>query len=99
MRKRASYERRCKGGMAFVQAELARIKKAHSSAIAKRNEYGGDLTIRPKDSPETKRTKEWLFTVLIELPAQGHLVATMCDVLQEILVEGQVLTKKELSDD
>lgn len=99
MRKARSYRERCEGALAYARAELNRIKVAHRAALQEFRELGNDLKPKPGDSAEVKRTKEWLAEKLIELPAEGHRVATMCDVLEEILVNGQVFSKKELAEE
>lgn len=98
MRTAKSYKERALGAMAYARAELERIKTAHRAALRERDELGG-LDIKRRDSAEVKRTKEWLAEKPVELPAEGHRVATMVDILHEILINGQILSKKELAEE
>ena len=63
---------RAKKAMAYLRRELERIRRAHLSYVG---------------IPEAERS-EHVKKSLIELGAQGHMLSTHIDVLEEILFHG-----------
>lgn len=78
----AGLQARIDAAMRFMQLELIRIKKAHRFYL---NEF----------KPRSPRDRSYAKTMLVELPAQGHLTATMVDVLHEMLLNGNIPNKRE----
>lgn len=64
---------RAKKAVAYLRRELERIRRAHKSYIS---------------IPEDERS-EFVRKSLIELGAQGHMLSTHIDVLEEILFHGR----------